>query len=123
MSKNQDLIDTYIATWNETDPARRLALIERIWAADGRYADPLQSGEGAAGIDAMIAGLQAHYPGLGMRRSGAVDGHGDFVRFGWELGPDSGPAVAGGVDFGVLVDGRLHSITGFFDFAPAPAQA
>ena len=33
-------VDTYIAMWNETDPAKRAALIERAWTSDGRYLDP-----------------------------------------------------------------------------------
>jgi hypothetical protein len=31
----QEVIDKYIASWNETDPERRLALISDLWAADG----------------------------------------------------------------------------------------
>ena len=41
------------------------------------------------------------------------------VRFSWELGPEDGAALAGGVDFGVIAAGRLQSITGFLDFAPS----
>jgi hypothetical protein len=41
------------------------------------------------------------------------------ARFSWKLGPEAGPAPAGGVDFGGLVDGRLQSIAGFLDFVPS----
>lgn len=112
------VIDQYIATWNETDPGTRRALIERTWMADGIYLDPLMSGEGHDGIDAMIAGVQAQFPGFRFRRTGELDAHHDRVRFSWELGPEDGPALAGGVDFGVVSAGRLQSITGFLDFAP-----
>jgi hypothetical protein len=40
------------------------------------------------------------------------------ARFSWELESKDGPAVAGGVDFGVVFDGPLQTITGFLDFAP-----
>jgi hypothetical protein len=40
------------------------------------------------------------------------------VRFSWELGPENKSALAGDTDFGVIVDGRFRSITGFLDFAP-----
>ena len=40
------IVDSYIDSWNETDPAARRALIARTWTADGRYLDPLMSGEG-----------------------------------------------------------------------------
>ena len=114
----EQLIDQYIAAWNETDPATRRALIARTWTEDGRYLDPLMSGEGHDGIDAMVDAAQNQFPGYRFRRTGELDTHHDRVRFSWELGPEAGPPLAGGVDFGVVSDGRLHTITGFLDFAP-----
>ena len=115
----EEVIDRYIAGWNETDPGRRRELIARTWTEDGRYLDPLMSGAGHDGIDAMVAGVQAQFPGYRFRRMGDVDAHNNVVRFCWELGPKDGPVLAGGVDFGAVVDGRLLSITGFLDFAPS----
>jgi hypothetical protein len=113
-----DLIDNYIALWNETDTVRRRDLIARTWTEDAVYVDPMMRGEGHIGIDVMIAGVQAQFPGFRFRRISEVDAHNDRVRFGWELGPEDGPALAGGVDFGVVSGGRLQAITGFLDFAP-----
>jgi hypothetical protein len=114
----EQVIDQYIAAWNETDPATRRALIARTWTEDGRYLDPLMSGEGHDGIDAVVGAVQTQFPGHRFRRTGELDTHHDRVRFSWELGPEAGPPLAGGVDFGVVSDGRLHTITGFLDFAP-----
>lgn len=122
MSNFTDLIDRYIAIWNETDAERRRDLIARTWTEDSTYLDPLMRGEGHGGIDAMIRGVQAQFPGLRFRRASDVDAHSDRVRFTWELGPEGGPAMAGGVDFGVIADERLQSITGFIDFAPKQAE-
>jgi len=121
MSNFTDLIDRYIAIWNETDAKRRRDLIVRTWTEDSTYLDPLMRGEGHGGIDSMIQGVQAQFPGLLFRRTSEVDAHNDRVRFAWELGPEGGPALAGGVDFGVITGGRLQAITGFLDFAPKPA--
>ncbi len=115
----EQLIDQYIAAWNETDPATRRALIARTWTEDGRYLDPLMSAEGHDDIDAMVGAVQTQFPGHHFRRTGELDTHHDRVRFSWELGPEAGPPLAGGVDFGVIVDGRLQSITGFLDFFPS----
>jgi hypothetical protein len=115
-----ELIARYIAAWNETDPARRRALIARVWTEDATYADPMMEGNGHAGIDAMIGGVQAHFPGLRFRLFGAVETHHAHVRFAWELAPEAGEAVAKGTDFAVLAnDGRLRSVTGFLDTVPA----
>jgi SnoaL-like domain len=121
MSNFTDLIDRYIAVWNETDAERRRDLIARTWTEDSTYIDPLMRGEGRGGIDAMTHAVQAQFPGLLFRRTSDVDAYNDRVRFSWELGPEGSPALAGGVDFGVVVGDRLQTITGFLDFAPKPA--
>ena len=111
------VVDTYLAAFNETDPARRRALIDRTWTDDATYLDPLMSGEGADGIDAMIAGVQQQYAGYRFELAQGPDAHNDRVRFTWHLhGPDGNGPVAVGVDFGTLAeDGRLRSITGFLE--------
>jgi hypothetical protein len=114
-------IDAYFAIWNETDASRRRLLIERTWSDDSTYADPLLTGEGHAGIDAMMAATQAQFPGHTVRLAGPIDNHHDRLRFNWEIvGPDGGEPVFAGVDYGVLAsDGRLRSIAGFLDRVPA----
>ena len=114
------IIDAYLATWNETDAARRQAGIARAWAASGHYRDPLMASTGHAEIDAMLAAVQARFPGFVLKRTSKVDCHNDAVRFAWALGPASGSAVVEGVDFGTLTpEGKLASIVGFIDRMPA----
>lgn len=113
-------IETYVATWNETDAGRRQAGIARAWANDGRYCDPLMASDGHAAIDAMLASVQARFPGFVLRRTSKVDSHNGSARFAWSLGPASGPAVVEGVDFCVLApDGKLASVVGFIDKMPS----
>lgn len=52
----------YIDLWNEKTPDRRRELLAANWARDARYVDPLMSGDGHDGIDAMIAGAQQRFP-------------------------------------------------------------
>jgi hypothetical protein len=113
------LIDGYIATWNEADPQRRRALVAQTWTNDGSYVDPLMTGTGTDGIDAMIAGAQQQFPGHRFELAGAPDAHHDRVRFTWHLKPvDGDDVVAIGHDFGVVADdGRLISVTGFLEQA------
>jgi hypothetical protein len=120
MSNLTDLIDRYIAVWNETDEARRRELIARTWTDSASYLDPMLQGDGPAGIDAMVRSVQARFPGHKFRRTGEVESHHDRVRFTWELGPEQGAVVVAGTDFGVIADGgRLQTITGFFDYLAA----
>jgi hypothetical protein len=119
MSDVTQLIDRYIAMWNETDSERRRDLIARTWTEDATYVDPVVQGDGRGAIDAMVGAVQQRFPGHRFRRTSAVDCHHDRVRFAWELASDRGQPVVGGVDFGILADGRLQAVTGFFDSAPA----
>lgn len=119
MSSHDDLVDRYIAIWNEADAARRRDLITAAFHADASYADPLMRGEGHDGIDALIQGAQAKFPGLCFSRKDAAEAVGNCLRFSWLLGPAGGEALAGGTDFAQVVDGRFKAITGFLDFAPA----
>jgi hypothetical protein len=124
MTDYTDLIDRYIAVWNEADAKRRRDLIAQTWSEAASYVDPAVQGAGHAGIDAMVAGVQQRFPGHRFRRTGAVEAHNDRLRFGWDLAPEGGLPIVTGTDFGVVAaDGRLFAITGFFDRVAIPAPA
>lgn len=120
MSDVTSTVDTYLAMWNETDPARRAQHIARAWTGDGRYVDPMLEAEGHAALGEMVTGVQAKFPGHRFRRVSGVDVHHDELRFGWELAGPDGAVVVAGLDVGTLApDGRLRRITGFFGELPA----
>ena len=120
---HKNLIERYIATWNETDPTRRMDLIKQTFTENASYLDPLMAGEGYAAIDGLISGVQAQFPGHELRLIGEVDGFGDRVRCSWELVPEQGGVLIKATDFGVVVGDRLAEVTGFLDQAPAQATA
>ncbi len=117
-------IDLYVAVWNETDPAQRRDLIAQTWSDDASYLDPMLTGDGHDGLDAMFTAIHEQLPGHRLRRVGAIDSHHDRVRFAWELiGPDGGAPVFAGIDIGIIAaDGRLRAITGFLDQTPSPQE-
>jgi SnoaL-like domain len=119
MSNIDSVVESYVASWNETDPARRKSALAAACAADAHYRDPVMASEGHAGLDAMLAGVQAKFPGFVLKRISKVDSHNNAVRFAWSLGPAAGPSVVEGVDFATLSpDGKLASIVGFIDKMP-----
>jgi hypothetical protein len=122
MSDVTTIVDTYFAMWNETDPATRAGLIERAWADDARYLDPMLEADGHAGLSQMVDGVHAQFPGHQFRRLSGVDAHHDRVRFAWDLVAPDGAVTVAGIDVGELAaDGKLKSITGFFGDPPAAA--
>lgn len=114
-----ELIERYIASWNETDPQARRKAIDETWTDDARYVDPLVVAEGKDVIDQVIAGAQQQFAGLEFRLAGPVDSHHDLARFTWELGPAGGEAIVVGFDVAVLSDGRLRQVHGFLDKVPS----
>jgi hypothetical protein len=52
----------YIDLWNERAPARRREMLAANWTSDARYVDPLMSGDGHDGVDALVAGVQQRFP-------------------------------------------------------------
>jgi hypothetical protein len=112
----------YIELWNEKVPSRRREILSQDWTANARYVDPLMSGDGADGVDALIVGVQERFPDFKFKLIGEPNGFGDdarfSVRFSWGLGPDGADSPIKGTDFAVLQDGRIQSITGFLDQVP-----
>jgi hypothetical protein len=122
MNAHTALIDRYFDAWNETDAGRRQKLIAATWANDAAYLDPLLSGAGHDGIDAMIRAVHERFPRHTFRRTTEVDGFSDRLRFSWELTTPEGISIVKGSDFGVVdSNGRLQNVTGFLDTAPGAA--
>ena len=110
----ETVVDAYLATWNETDAARRAALIEQSLGADLWYRDPMLEADGLAAYDAMMAAVQTQFPDLVMRRTSPVDAHRDVARFNWALGAPGEAPVFAGLDVAKTdADGKLHRIIGF----------
>ena len=120
MDKAQELVERYLATWNEADPAARRLLVDELWAEDGRYTDPLVDAEGRDAIDATIGAVLAQFPGLVFTLGGPVDAHHHIARFTWELGPAGGEALVIGFDvLSTDAEGRIAEVHGFLDKVPS----
>ena len=118
MTDHATIARRYIELWNERTPSRRREMLSQNWTADARYVDPLMSGDGLDGVDALIAGVQQKFPDFTFKLVGEANGFGDHVRFSWGLGPDGVDSPIKGTDFAVLKEGRIRSITGFLDQVP-----
>jgi hypothetical protein len=124
MSNPNELVVNYLAAWNERDPARRYDIIARTWTDGGSYLDAHRGGEGHAALDAMIAWAQSQFPGYRLRLVSKIEAHNGRIRFSWAAGgAEDAPLFLAGTDFATVApDGRLQSVTGFVDAAPAPAN-
>lgn len=111
---SERMVTEYLDAWNDSDPARRRATLERLCSGDCTYIDPMAEVIGPAGLDALISGVQTKLAGLAFTLAGQVDAHHGQARFTWHAAPAGArePVVIG---FDVLVlDGeRIRAVYGF----------
>jgi hypothetical protein len=124
MSNVNESVVRYLAAWNEPDAARRRDLVSKAWIEDGTYVDGARDGRGHDEITAMIGKAQDHFPGYRLHIASGIETHHDYVRFSWAAGGSAeAPLYIRGTDFAAIAsDGRLRSVVGFVDAAPAPAS-
>jgi hypothetical protein len=124
MTNVNETVARYISAWNERDPKRRRVLVAETWTDEGSYVDAHRHGTGHDAIDAMLAAAQALFPGYRVRLISGIEAHNNFVRFSWAAGgTEEAPLYLGGTDFATLAsDGRIRTVAGFTDAAPASVQ-
>jgi hypothetical protein len=118
MSDSVFIARAYLETWNETDVAKRQALMKKYWTDDATYVDPLMSGEGSEEISGLVGAVHQRFPGFRFKLTGTPNGHGKYVRLSWSLGPDDVEAPIEGSDIVVVEDERIRQVIGFIDRAP-----
>lgn len=115
-----EIIEAYMAAWNEPDEAKRDALLRTCWADDGIYTDPGVYLVGAKALSARIAQKQGERPGARLVFLSIVDSHHGHFRFHWRLVNADGSHGPKSVDFGAQAsDGRIALMVGFFGSPPA----
>jgi hypothetical protein len=115
-----EIVEAYMAAWNETDETKRRDLIDASWNEAGTYTDPVADVAGREALAGIIAQFQTQMPGASIDLTTGIDQHHDRIRFGWKL--VGAPQEIEGIDVGVVAaDGRLASITGFWGVNPPAA--
>jgi hypothetical protein len=112
LSDLNELVDRYVAVWNEPDADARRSAVAALWAEGGAHYTLSISAPGRDAIEDRIAKAYAQFVGTGdyLFTSGknAVGQH-NTAKFNWEMVPaGGGDSVAVGFDFFVLDgDGRI----------------
>jgi len=108
-------IATYCAAWNETDPAKRDAILREVWAEDATYTDPTVHTVGRKALVDHITAVFVRYPDSSIVMTSKVDTHHGLARFAWKKVLADGTSLPEGIDFAeVGADGRIKRIIGFF---------
>lgn len=124
MTTINELIDRYVALWNEADPKRRRARIAELWASDGVHFTRSLEARGYDAIEARVSGAYEKFvagEGYVFKPYGAADDHHNGVRLSWQMVPARGGEIAAiGTVFIVRgEDGRIRCDYQFNDPTPA----
>ena len=108
------IIEDYVAAWNEDDADRRRTLLKRCWAEDGEYIDTYGPAAGIHTLDDRIGSVRQMLPGARLVRTTCINQMREFLRFGWSIaGPDALPLATGLNVAHLQADGRLVQVVSF----------
>jgi hypothetical protein len=128
MSDSSDLVNRYVAIWNEPDAERRRRAIGELWSEDAVHIlqPPQEVQEAAAALDVrptfevqghneLEARVRRAYEqfvaggGNSFRAKDDAVRLGDVVKFKWEMVSSNGEVAGVGLEFAVLdADGRIR---------------
>jgi hypothetical protein len=113
MSEINQLVDRYVAVWNEPDAELRRRSIAELWVEDGAHIYPEAEVRGYQAIEARVSEAYEEFVrkgGFVFKLSNAAQSHHNLVKFNWEMVPAGGGEVAAvGSDCFVLSDdGRIR---------------
>jgi hypothetical protein len=123
MDAINQLVDRYVAVWNEPDAETRREGIAQLWAEDGVHYTPSLEARGYDALEARVTGAHEKFVGAGgfiFTHANNAESHHNAVRFNWLMTPAGGGDVAAaGFDLLILGDdGRIRVDYQFADPLP-----
>jgi hypothetical protein len=120
MRNPTELVERYVALWNEPDPDRRRTEIVALWAPDGLHYAKNHTCHGYCALEERVTRSyeRSIAPGLNLfRHANNVDAHHNVVRFNWHMVRKTlGEIAATGFELFVLADdGRIAADYQFID--------
>jgi hypothetical protein len=122
MTSIDETIRSYVASWNESDPAKRELTIEKTWSPGGIYRNATAEFDGHLGVARAVTAAHDAFVANGFIFTlASVDTNHDAVRYRWEMLPAGGgePDSIGTHIAVVGTDGRLVSDHQFIDKPPS----
>jgi len=101
--------------FDEHDPNKRAAAIERVFKADCEFSDPYGAYRGHAEIEQVVRNLHAKFRGFRFHLTSEPQVIVDGGRVTWSSGPPETPATLRGTDVALVRDGRVAVLLTFMD--------
>lgn len=103
MSDVEELVQSFIGVWNETDPQRRREIVRSLWRTDGRHLMGVHDVEGHEALEQRVASsnqrsvVDKNYV---FRPATDIQALPGVVKFRWDMARrDTGEVAAAGVGF------------------------
>lgn len=110
------LASNLVDVFSERDPARRMAAISRLYAADAIFHEPDASFTGHAAISGAVDKILSSLPpDFAFAALGKGAGHNGVGKLRWRVGAPGGPAAVTGTDVIQVTDGRIRILHVFLD--------
>ena len=122
MIEANQIVERYVALWNEPDTDKRRVEIGALWAPDGLHYAKSHTCHGYAALESRVTRSyeRSIAPGLNIfRHANNIEAHHNVVRFHWHMQRKSTEEiVATGQELLVLDDdGRIRADYQFIDFS------
>jgi len=111
-------LDHMLAAWNERDPAKVRAHLDKALALDVEFIDPSIETQGIDEFEANVHEVHARIPGADYSRTSGVDSHHRLHRYSWQISHDGEIVVPGFDVTEVDKDGKVVRVLGFFGPLP-----
>jgi hypothetical protein len=124
MRNATELVERYVAVWNEANAGARRQRIEALWAPDGATCHRLLDSRGWSAIESRVTGSWEKWlrDGKYIFRANSAVGHHDAVKFDWVMVTvPEGKVEAAGLSF-LLFDADGH-LRADYQFNPALDEA
>ena len=114
MTDVTESLDQMLAAWNERDPGKVRAHLDRALAPQVRFVDPSVDLVGVDAFETNIHQVHEQLPGATYSRTSEIDHHHNHHRYHWDI-RSGGDLILAGFDVTTTNDhGRVEQVIGFF---------
>jgi hypothetical protein len=111
-----EVLRHYLRMWNERDPERIRAHLDRCVGDDCWWVDPLHRHTGRDALEANVREFRATYPDADLGLGSNIDSHNGRHRYEWYITSSPGELLIRGFDVVTVDDGSgmINRVDGFF---------
>jgi len=114
MSTYPESFDHMLAGWNETEPDRIRAHLDRALTDDVVFVDPTIVTKGRDEFEANVREFRHRWPDAVCRRTSEFDAHHDLYRYNWQITRGDAVLVLGFDVVELDTAQRVRKVMGFF---------